>query len=536
MLKRLFSRQPIKPCDLSIALSLPVEEPGILGFCGSNKPARVNAWFDSLPVTDYNTTCSQLYHALPELTKVHLTTSHRAEILDHIRPLILRSVSSVTSPLVKRPLNLSESEKKIATIAQASLKYLAAAYCRNAINALADKKTGEVIAAKATHRALHAYALLLKSNYRLYTPVPNDIWRVINTLFNFCRAHNLDAINVRDPEDNQQSGTTEQLYLRILALAVARPLQLRPSEVENLYNQLPQWSKLLTLSSYDADQSSLFAVLTCSDREPDYTDTFSQEELNHGGLSFDFQPLLANLDKDTDDRAPVNLTAVLEKHLRLHWGTRVQRRNMRTACSDEYEVCVGLTSIHNQLIKGANFDEFVIGSSSEDGFAPTNAWIGTPKEPEANAVAQAVVTMSANNSGPQGFQLQCQNKVPLHLQTGELIGFREPGKRQWQVAVIRWLKRSDKMGVQLGAKVLAHRTEAYGAATITATGRDSDYLRVLIVRESAELTGESIITPSLVFTDRHPITLKKRGDSQRIQISQSLLTTASFSQFRYKTL
>ncbi len=534
MLKHLFNRPSYQPCDLAIAFGLPMEESGSLGFCGSNKPARVNAWFDALPVTDYGTTCTQLYHALPELIKVKLSTSHRADILEHIRPLILRSVASVTTPLTRHPLNLNEAEKKIATIAQASLKYLAAAYCRNAINALAENKNDSTLAAKYTHRSLHALALLLKSNYRLYTPVPNSIWRMINTFYHFSRDKDFHSKLVRDPVDNQQSGTIDQLYLRILALASARPLQLRPSEVENLYNLLPEWSRQLKLDSYQETQQGLFAVLSCSDREPDYTDTFTQEELEKDGLVFDFQTLLTNLDNQNDERSGINLASGLRNHLQQHWGTRVQRRNTRSQCEEQYEVCLGLTGVHSQLIKGGNFEEFVLGSSAQDTLpiGSKNNWTSSPKE----AGNVAIITMQAQNTGPKGFQLRCQDVIPAHLQTGELLGFREPGKRHWQLAVIRWLKRSDKRGVELGAQVIAHRIEAFGAATITSSGRDSDYLRVLLIKESVDNVAESIVTPSLVFSDRHPITLKKRGESQRIQLGQSLLVTPSFTHFRYKTL
>ncbi|WP_317930005.1 hypothetical protein [Halioxenophilus sp. WMMB6] len=536
LLTGIFSRRPQTPHELAKLLDLPEESETRFLFCDSNKLVRIKTWFDALPVTDYATTSTHLYHALPEIAKVRLTTNVRAELLEHIRPLVLNCVASIIDPLVKKPLTLNESEKKSVVISQALLKHLANGYARNAISALTERKLSSQAASLALHRALSTLSLFLATNYRFYTPVPPHIWGMLNTLYRFSRSHGLNGKNVTDPLAADFSGNCDHSYLCSLALACARPLQLRSSEIDLLYRKLGPWVKLLKLETYQANNQALFAVLSSADAEPDYLDTFEAEQLAADGLVFDFQALLTNLEKkpETPLEEKNEIPRNLRQHLFQHWGSRVHRRNPRNPCNHELEVCVGLANIHSQLIKGISFEDFVFGGASNDSLVLGSNWKTNTQRSDGAPVNSATYTVVIKNSGARGFQIQWQ-QVPPQLQAGELIAYREAGKRHWQLATIRWVRRSDSQGVQSGAQALAHKMEAYGASTITNNGKDSDYMRVLLLSEGGDESNLSIVMPNLVFSERHPVTLKKRGVVTKIQLTQRLLTTASFCHFRYKS-
>jgi hypothetical protein len=78
--------------------------------------------------------------------------------------------------------------------------------------------------------------------------------------------------------------------------------------------------------------------------------------------------------------------------------------------------------------------------------------------------------------------------------------------------------------------------EAFGACTITMQGNESDYMRVLIVKDSVNGPNESLVIPHLPFSQRFPITLAKRGDQRKIQLGQIAMATGAFSQFYFKEL
>ncbi len=519
-------------------LALPLENQSRLSFCSSVKPVKVKQWFDDLPITDYQLVATKLYRALPELSRVKLSNASRAEILEHIRPLVLNCVAAIAAPLTKKPLALSEKEKKTALIAQALLKHLSVAYARLVVNVLADKKITDSAKASYIHRALLVLSLLLKNNYQLYTPVPDFFWHLNNGLYRLACKSNLNRINVTDSFNTSYSGNCDHNYLTSLALTCARPLHLRAAEIEQLFSVLHAWVKQINLAPFQSEQPALFAVISDSDQQPDYTDTFDTDKLQASGLQFDFSALLTQLEKinqqTSGNKGPV--ASSLNQHLMNHWGARVRRQNERVACNAELEICISLSAIHDQLTKGAKFEDFVAGSASSSGMVLTTNWdeVAIENEPPLTLdTASQTYYLTVTNTGQKGFQLQCGDSAPRKLQAGELIGFREAGKRNWQLAVVRWIKRSEKQGIQCGVMMIGRRLEAFGASTETESGRDSDYLRVLLVKEGTEDGKASLITPNAVFSERYPITLKKRGESNRVLISKRLSSSGSYCQYRF---
>lgn len=541
MISSLFNRNKAPDDDRAQALGLPAETQGRFTFCNSTKPSKVKDWFDQLPITNYQLVASKLYLALPELYSTKLSNSARADIIEHIRPLVLNCVAAITAPLAKKPLTISDSEKKTALVAQALLKHLALVYSRLAINALADKKITAVTNAVYFHRALTVLSLLIKNNYRLYTPVPNQVWRLTNGIYRLARSKEMHNVNIPDAFDSHYSGSCNHRYLASLALTCARPLQLQPKEIEHLYTEINGWVHQLFIEDYSAERQTLFAVLSDADQEPDYADTFEQSELEASGLQFDFRVLLDKLAKFNGkiNTGSTPIPPSLITHLAYNWGTRVRRVNPRIDCQAELEVCIGLSTIHNLLTKGANFEEFVFGTPQSSGLAMRTDWANTSsdKEPDAKPpTSNDIYSMLINNSGKNGFQLQCQDKIPKKLQAGEIMAFRESGKRNWQLAAVRWVKRGEKLGVQFGVMFIGRRLEAYSASTETDSGRDSDFLRVLLVNESLPDGSPSLITPNAVFNEELTVTLKKRGESTRIKISQPLTSGGSYCQYRYRSI
>lgn len=542
MISNLFNRSKTADADQPNTLGLPQESLTRFSFCASNKPVKVKNWFDQLPITNYQLVASQLYEALPEISRVKLSNTARADILEHIRPLVLNCVSAITAPLTKKPLAISEAEKKTALVAQALLKHLAVAYAGLAVSCLSDKKMTPPLRACYIHRSLTILSLLLKNNYRLYTLVPSQVWRLTNGVYRLARNHDLHNINIPDAYDALYSGSCNHRYLTTLALACARPLQLQSNEIEQLYIALNGWVKQLFIEQYTPDAKTLFAVLSDADTEPDYIDAFDQEKLQAAGLVFDFRVLLQQIEKTNQqiaaNKGPVSFS--LNQHLALHWGTRVTRKNQRIDCEAKLEVCIGLSALHDQLTKGANFEEFLHGASQAKNLTLSADWSDASSVSDSDAPAPTTggltFTMLVNNSGKYGFQLQCTDQVPKKLQAGELIGFREAGKRNWQLAAVRWVKRSEKSGIQFGVMFIGRRLEAYGASTVTDKGSDSDFLRVLLVNEGALDGSPSLVTPNAVFSEEFPITLKKRGSSSRIQIKQRLESSGCYNQYRYHSI
>jgi hypothetical protein len=454
----------------------------------------------------------------------------RLECLDHARPLVINCAQSLTLPLLAAPLNLNETEKKVVLVAQALLKHLARAYARAALDASNHSKAPKLTVAKCFHRAITTIGLQIKVSYQLYTP-PSQSWNFLHSLFQLAAEADLNNIKITDPALDEFTGTNKHAYTVSAALACARPLQLRSSEIAALYKLLPKWTEHIEVSSYDTQGAGIYAAAPQEDREPDYADTFSSESLESRGLAFDFQNLLGNLDKG---EIGGELTSSLKQHLKTHWGSRISRKYERKVkpASEQLDVIVGLTAIHHHLIKGVLFDDFVLGYD-EDKLVMDDASSWQERRRDHDKDPQnAIYSLNLKDESKNGFKLQADAElVPMRLQSGELIGFREPSRRRWQLAVVRWVKRTDKLGVLVGLEKLAAQLDPWGASTITSAGRDSEFMRVLLVGQGEQ---QSLVMPHMPFSEQFPIMLKKRGEQRKINLSRRITSTGSFLQYRFR--
>ncbi|GAB2188754.1 hypothetical protein [Sessilibacter sp. MAH2] len=538
----LFGRASSKltTCNYVKALQLPEANETKFSFCASAKPARVKIWIDELPVTNAANTSALLYKALPEFAKVQMTPATRAELLEYVRQPIVNCNETILTPLAQSPLNLSETQKKAVVIAQALQKYMVIAYCRCAIDLSLEKKPNPAVLASYLHRAMTGLCALMKSNYQFYTPVPSELWAMTNALFRIAMNAQVKDINVVDPINHKASGTVAHAYGATLALACANPFQLRPVEINQVYNILLEWSKFIDIHVHQDGEKSLFSVLSCSDQEPDYSSTFDPQNLSDDGLTIDFSNLINLLNKSDDAEfstqrnRTLTLRTSLKDHLSHCWGQRIQRLQQREECDKNIEVCLGISRIHSLLLNGASFDSFIYGSNDEADVYSTS-WVDNQDKGNRFETPDLYL-MEMTNTGDNGFQLRCNDSIPPNLQAGELIAYREPGKRNWHVGAVRWVRRSDKSGVQFGVQTLAEKVEALGACTVTDNGNESDFMRVLMVRNSLTDGTESLVIPHLPFSERYPITLAKRGQQRKVQLGQMVMATGAFSQFFFREL
>src|SRR5690554_2003887 len=66
-------------------IKLPERDLRELSFCASNKPAKVHAWVQELPMTRISYVCSLLYQALPEVARLNIAPEQRLEMLESLR-------------------------------------------------------------------------------------------------------------------------------------------------------------------------------------------------------------------------------------------------------------------------------------------------------------------------------------------------------------------------------------------------------------------------------------------------------------------
>src|SRR5690625_7848564 len=84
-------------------IKVPERDLDALSFCASNKPARVRAWVQELPMTRVSYVCSLLYQALPEVARLKIAPAQRLEMPEGLRPAVPQSIQSPSPPVASQP-------------------------------------------------------------------------------------------------------------------------------------------------------------------------------------------------------------------------------------------------------------------------------------------------------------------------------------------------------------------------------------------------------------------------------------------------
>lgn len=549
---------------------LPAQDLRALSFCTSTRPAKVKQWAESLPATRMSHTSVLLYKALPEIVRLAVEAESRLEMLESLRPYVQQSIQGLSQEFLNQPLLLPDGALKTATVAQALQKHMTNGYLLVVRDLCAKSKAQKnPLRQKLTlalHRAVTGLGLSLLRSYQLYTPIPAHSWLDIHNLYRLAAAFDLLDHMVSDPlPADVQASTIQRAYLRALMLACARPNQLRQNEVSALYQALGHWVSLVGFSQgEESNRENLFVVNLSADMGPMYKTRF-QGAMDDDTREIDTRQLLAALRKQKEQKQgsgeqivtiPAEISPSLLAHLIDTWGVVRQRSFERRLASGELETTVGIANLHFQITEGVSFNSF-LNHGATAGPPPSSfrsrrlsaehdPWAEVYDTPERlgklGADAQTCEEIGKCSqvhildASPGGYCLDWREHMPVQVRAGEVLGLREPGRRNWSVAVVRWL-RQNRGATQLGVQVLAPSASPYGASMLQKTGSNGEYMRVLMLPElKAANRPASLLTAVVPFREYCKVKLNQRGEEQMVQLTRKLLATGSVSQFGFRSL
>jgi len=585
---------PLK--ELLSRFKVPPQELDSLSFCAS-KPAKVQAWVESLPHTRVSYVSSMLYKALPEIARLKTGPEARLAMLEALRLPVQEAIQGLAPQFLNQPLILPEAARKTATIAQALQKHLTNGYLV-ALTQLDDDAKGDQEAlqarrALATHRAMTGLGLLLLRSYQLYTPVPRRLWLELHTLFQLGEHWQVLRQPVREKlAVHRPLNTVEHCYLRLLMLACAHPNQLRQTEVSHTYDALEQLAPLVHLVAYDTTQEdNLFAVVLDSDAPPLYK---SRLPATPGGAirELDTGPAVSALNEERQGngasssgaRDQFGLTAPLSEHLAQSWHLLAQRSFERRPGQGQAEVTIGLSNLHFHLCGGQPFKLFMNQASHvsrEDeglfsGRLPKASTSQGDEDPWGSAfdaggsriAGQQLATFNIEHNIRQreqkdyrgehpayqvpivdvslgGYCLQWRDQIPVQLKAGEILGLREQGRHKWSLGVVRWVQQA-RDATLIGVQTLAPQATPLGAAIIKKTGGYSEFLRALEVPPLKAINQPAtLITNAVTFHEFSKVRLYRRNSGQQeenqktqstVQLTRRRFSTGAISQFEYREL
>jgi len=575
-------------------IKLPPQDQTALSFCGgSSRASRVSKWAAELPATRITHTSVLLYQALPEVNRLETTISTRLEMLESLRPYVQQCIKGLAQSFLNKPLILPEETMKTAVIAQALQKHMTNGYCLAATQLLKRSQQHELKPQEqeqllfSLHRSLTGLGLQFLRSTQLYAPIPAQLWQEAHALYQLSEQLELHQSGVTDALLSQGATSCTQAYIRTLLLASARPNQLRQQDMQTLFDALEPWSKLVHLSPESDNQRNLFIVDLSSKHGPHYREQGSDNS-DPSIRELDVSPLLDSIHKQREDSGlqiieiPPRMSETLLRHITDSWGVARKRDQQRRPSQGSMDVSVGLTNIHFHLSGNIPFKSFILqrGKAALHKDNPfehnpnkrfASADLHGTEDPWANSFdAEGGKTLSSSSGGnisthnvehamrqheaeehrekhpihqaqlhdasPGGYCLKWQSEIPAQVKAGEILSLREPGRQQWVIGVIRWVRQS-KGASLLGVQLLSPQVEPYAIQQVQKTGEDSSYMRALLAApvKSIDLPP-SILTAAIPFQARDKVKLNHQGQVENAQLIESLFATSAIQQFSFRVL
>ncbi len=571
--------------------------PGTQSF--DTRPDAVDRWIADLPMLKVGETSRQLYNTLLELNSLEFSDQDRFATLEKLRVPIQAVIDNLKQHYLGHDFPLDEKSRRVSDLCKAMYEQLATGY-RIVISDQLQKgrfRKDTRMIATALHRAMASLGLMLLNSFQVYAPYPPHVWREIHELYRIADEAKLQDGVIKDT-DTQSATTVSNLYKQILLLALACPYRMRQGTVEIIYEKLKEWSADTSLSGMlnAGNPSGMFVINLMSDDPPTYLilnsgnfDSENSRILNTGQIDERVSQEIARLKKNGSKLGDRDLHESHLRRLLLAWGVMPKRKFTRHDKESTALVAMGLSAAHyfvsgeqafhssGDVQTAINFsstarysaaetrqsrdqgpDLWELGSVNRQrsvntvqlvdfneekfraqqeamkGSAETDEVADKPAADPYQTKPWQMVNVSAG-----GYRLLWDSREGSKAEVGELIGIREsnePDSFHMGLGVIRWMKVSDELGVELGVQMISPGAVAVGTRQEKGS-KEQEYLRSLLLPEIAAIgQPATLITPTLPYRAGDRIVVNSHGKELMVELVKLVENTGTFAQFQFRAL
>jgi len=481
-------------------------------------PKRIGRLLAQLPVLNVAESAATLLTMLPALNEERVATKERLRLLELYRAPVVSIFNSFDRASL-RHIPLSQQRRQEITEAVGRL-YLEMASGYKII--VREAHAGGLNPAKnpavllAMRRAMEFITYALMHSFRMYGTPPPFAYLELNQLYLYAEHCGVADQAVAAERKAADGVSLQQLYVRIMMLAVADPYRLADGEADRLFGLLKRCGDACTVSQAPAagrDAEGCFAVDLGGDRPP--------QKLASSKFAPDAQPrfidassALAAMGQEIRRREPAAQTAedsdqrLLDK-VTPNLQAATSRRHERHAVRREADAALGLEAVH-AVLSGLR-----------------------------QAAAPGMESWLILNESASGYLLARQG-VPLdEARVGEVVAIAAARGGEWRepplVAVIRWLRGDGAARTEMGVETVA--AEAVPVTCSPGAGGDDfppqsglflPAIRALEIPASL-LVAKRVYSKGRVIT---VVTGQKRVD---VQAAHLLAETAYFDRFAFVT-
>lgn len=538
---------------------------------GSDSPAAVQQWVESLPADAPAGNARLLHEAVTEVNQLRCTFEQRFALLEALRPAITEVSDSLWGVCLKGPCALSPSAQELADLAQALGGQLSAGYkivFTDGMDTTEVHGFGRTLVT-ALHRAMDCLSRAMLRSCQRYSEISGETWTELHQLYLLAEERALIAEEVEAPDNEfAEISTIRNAYLRALLLGCCDANGLCPQQMARLFSALELWVSYSVIGPLEDDAMFL---IDFGAGPPKYQVSNPRADADlelFGGLytSVLVELLEAHLEDPTAEEIPVPefVSPDLIRHVVDRWGSVTQRALTRAPASGVLRVCIGFSATHYHVAGEIDFAT-LLGDEAENMLDRLTANMDDDHDPWAKAYevevdAEQFSTLHEFDEGipvaapgpedlypsystdvidaePRGYRVRWSVDMPADLQVGELLAIREEDAQEWSMARVGWFRNSESDGFIMGVDLLAPGAVAVALQGIRKKGGPTGYLRAFLLPELVAIKQPAmLITPRLPFRERHKVQIRQNDDMRVGQLIKRVNGTESFSQFQFRLI
>jgi len=513
-----------------------------LSFCSGTKTSKVAEWASFVLPNKPEISGVKLYQALPEINQLKCSPDSRYEMLEAIRPTVLRTINNLSKQFLAQSIPLPEKAQKSFVIAQALHKRLVEGYSLTIKQGLSSKKRFNPVKdeyiVSAVHRCITHIGHILLLNAQTYSNSSKGMWQQLHILYRIAEENNILAKTVTDEEqESHKTSSIKNAYLQNILLACSSVRQLNQTDIKKLHTTFLVWTNHVVLSPKVKD--NFFYINLERDQGPKYQNRMSEEESNDLKVELNLGQLIHKIDaakpesisNKTTFHIPKSITSSLIEHLKFQWLTIPSRQHDRRPVSSTAELSIGINNVHAALCNGLSFNEFLpksLRSPTKTSNQDTQTLV--EPNPTKQAIDDKAHEWQIQNIGLGGYCFYKKTKQPLKLRGGDVIAIKEKNKSKWVIGTIRWIKQA-KFAAKIGVKILSTNAKPYAMSQKYDMGGQSDFMRAIYAYGSdIDNTQESIITAPVPFRANDRVQIYDGDKKTDTQLKEQVLSTTLIRQ------
>ncbi|MDQ8951838.1 hypothetical protein RFH42_02560 [Acinetobacter rudis] len=531
-----------------------------LSFCESNVDA-FRLWTTSLSARPLGDRSAAIFTALHELSSLICTETERFDMLQELHPFIEHVLSNIeknfitaNSPQAERQTQLVDLDIQM-RMSLIQLYIDIAFRCNKSTqnpwqfwrhNENHNIKVNRIL---SCYYALQHMGYLLLQQQLNYLDVLINQWRYTHEIYQYAFKNNEHLININRIQGSRYAfSNIQECYIQILLLDICYTYQIRPNEIQALYECGTEWIHLIELSHRN-HATSRYMIDSQQDLPPIFNHKQQQffladHYLSTHNLLEHINNTIQNNAKNLTDKEKKYLSTSLKFHIQNVLGTTsIERRYPRYQHSAELEISLGLETAHFLLSHPHYHSDHIESQQTNPNMCnlflithDPSLEISSPISPQLNKELKQIYTAQVLDMSSHGYRIQWDSVLPQNLQNSELIILREKNDINWKVGIIRWMKKSYQNNFAIGLEVLSDHVFACNVRLPRQTLEHPPMAGLLFAHTYTGRIQLSIVLPN--FTHLNKIdSFHLELHELKIQLlrKKTLMVTQSFIQFEIQT-